>query len=244
MQRNNSYTTPTHGKYSPSSDPSPSSPSPPSLPPTPQDSPSRDSIPISSSFSSSSSSSASSRPIYANSRPDQDVIYPNTSGRHQNTVAQTANAKAKSNHESSSATNRTQSSNSSSSSTSSSSSSSSSRPNGPTSASISATYQKKSEPVFLNVYDLHPYNQYLHSLGFGAYHSAVEIFGREYSFGFHDTTDTGVFSMMPKNVPNAVFRESIEVGNIYLTYNQFNLILNQLKADWTGNKYHLLRRSQ
>jgi len=33
-------------------------------------------------------------------------------------------------------------------------------------------------PVSLNVYDLHPYNQYLHGLGFGAYHSAVQIFGK------------------------------------------------------------------
>ena len=35
------------------------------------------------------------------------------------------------------------------------------------SSAIRAAYQKPSEPVFLNVYDLHPYNQYLHGLGFG-----------------------------------------------------------------------------
>ncbi len=32
-------------------------------------------------------------------------------------------------------------------------------------------------PVFLNVYDLHQVNNYLHVVGLGAYHSAVEIFG-------------------------------------------------------------------
>jgi len=93
------------------------------------------------------------------------------------------------------------------------------------------------------VYDLHPYNQYLHSLGFGAYHTAVQVFGREYSFGFHNSSETGVFSMPPRQVPNAVFRESIEAGHVYLTYAQFNVLLNGLKSEWAGNKYHLLKRN-
>lgn len=114
---------------------------------------------------------------------------------------------------------------------------------GPSNAAISAAFHKQRVPVFLNVYDLHPYNNFLHSIGFGAYHSAVELFGREYSFGFHDGPQTGVFHMQPRAVPNAVFREQVEVGCIYLTFNQFNIILNQLKAEWTGNKYHLLKRN-
>jgi len=97
--------------------------------------------------------------------------------------------------------------------------------------------------VRLNVYDLHPYNQYLHKLGFGAYHTAVELFGREYSFGFHDTSETGVFAMQPRRVPNAVFRESIEVGQVYITFSQFNVILAGLKEEWRGNSYHLLKRN-
>ena len=47
-----------------------------------------------------------------------------------------------------------------------------------TAAAIRHTFQKPAVPVSLNVYDLHPYNQYLHGLGFGAYHSAVQIFGK------------------------------------------------------------------
>lgn len=49
---------------------------------------------------------------------------------------------------------------------------------GSTAAAIRQTFQKPAVPVSLNVYDLHPYNQYLHGLGFGAYHSAVQIFGK------------------------------------------------------------------
>ena len=46
---------------------------------------------------------------------------------------------------------------------------------GSTAAAIRHTFQKPAVPVTLNVYDLHPYNQNLHGLGFGA---AVQIFGK------------------------------------------------------------------
>ena len=52
-----------------------------------------------------------------------------------------------------------------------------------------------------------------------------------------------MFSMAPMNVPNAVFREQIAAGEVYLTLNQFNLILTQLKQEWLGNRYHLLKKN-
>lgn len=33
-------------------------------------------------------------------------------------------------------------------------------------------------PVYLNVYDLHPYNKYGYWLGLGAFHAGVEIDGK------------------------------------------------------------------
>lgn len=33
--------------------------------------------------------------------------------------------------------------------------------------------------VYLNVYDLHPNNEWAHQFGLGAYHSGVEVSGRE-----------------------------------------------------------------
>jgi hypothetical protein len=49
--------------------------------------------------------------------------------------------------------------------------------------------------------------------------------------------------MLPKQVPNAVFRESIAAGHVYITYSEFNVLLSSMKADWAGNKYHLLKRN-
>lgn len=36
--------------------------------------------------------------------------------------------------------------------------------------------------VILNVYDLTPMNEWVHPIGLGAYHSGIEISGREYTY--------------------------------------------------------------
>ncbi len=40
--------------------------------------------------------------------------------------------------------------------------------------------QNHDSTIYLNIYDLHPYNKYLNWAGLGAYHSAVQLFGFEY----------------------------------------------------------------
>ena len=60
----------------------------------------------------------------------------------------------------------------------------------------------KGTSVILHVYDLHDANNYLHSVGLGAYHSGVEVFGVEYAFGGSDVPGvTGIFESTPKVVP-------------------------------------------
>lgn len=78
--------------------------------------------------------------------------------------------------------------------------------------------------VILNVYDLIPQNEYMYSMGIGAYHSGVQLFdtgefitlissfllfylliilfvSTEYSFGRHEIEGmTGVFECPPKSV--------------------------------------------
>eukprot|EP01115_Flamella_aegyptia_P001193 TRINITY_DN119266_c0_g1_i1.p2 TRINITY_DN119266_c0_g1~~TRINITY_DN119266_c0_g1_i1.p2 ORF type:complete len:60 (-),score=9.28 TRINITY_DN119266_c0_g1_i1:34-213(-) len=52
--------------------------------------------------------------------------------------------------------------------------------------------------IILNVYDLAAVNDYGHQLGFGVYHSGVEIDGVEWSFGGHEFSSTGVFTCSPR----------------------------------------------
>jgi deubiquitinase DESI2 len=73
--------------------------------------------------------------------------------------------------------------------------------------------RRAAEPVFVNVYDLHASNDYVYSFGLGAYHSGVEVYGVEYSFG----SGGGVFSHAPKVGSGANFRESIPLGETHLS---------------------------
>lgn len=62
--------------------------------------------------------------------------------------------------------------------------------------------------VFLNIYELdsfNKYNGYLVPVGLGAYHSGVEIYGEEISFGYHDEDSTGIFIVDPRTATDCTF---------------------------------------
>jgi hypothetical protein len=71
-----------------------------------------------------------------------------------------------------------------------------------------AMHRTRRVNVFLNIYELmsfDKYNGYLVPLGLGAYHSGVEIYGEEFSFGFHDGDHSGIFTVDPRGAPDCRF---------------------------------------
>jgi hypothetical protein len=97
--------------------------------------------------------------------------------------------------------------------------------------------------VVLNVYDLSPYNYYVHWLGFGAYHSGLQLGGTEYSFGGNDTDGTGVYEVFPKSEVAAAFRQSILLGQTTLSLAERNRVLDQLRYEFKGRSYNILHRN-
>lgn len=94
--------------------------------------------------------------------------------------------------------------------------------------------------VVLNVYDLAPHNAYTHDFGIGAYHSGVQVGGREYTFA----GGSGVFYHDPKEVPGeATFRESIELGTYNGTSMALDKILDELKPQFPGDSYNILSKN-
>lgn len=123
--------------------------------------------------------------------------------------------------------------------------------------------------VYLNIYELmsfDKYNGYLVPLGLGAYHSGVEIYGEEFSFGYHDGDHTGIFSIDPRSAMDCRFvydfphphiplfnwesqetncfivfylSESIFVGETELTYTQVKRITEDMGDDFKGNSYNV-----
>ena len=85
-------------------------------------------------------------------------------------------------------------------------------------------------PVIVNVYDLSKqhadqFNDYVHELGLGFYHSGIEVNGVEYSFG----SGAGVFTCTPQVAPPAIFRCSIKVGETRLGYREVQRVVEELR---------------
>jgi len=101
----------------------------------------------------------------------------------------------------------------------------------------------KLTPVFLNVYDLHHANLYGYPVGLGAYHSGVEINGKEYAFGGHNYSFTGVFDIEPRSACGAIFRESVLLGETPLSGSEIQTIIDELSVEFVGNSYHPFSRN-
>lgn len=102
--------------------------------------------------------------------------------------------------------------------------------------------------VKLNVYDMMWINKYTSSFGVGAFHTGVEVHGKEYAYGAHPYTFTGVFSMTPGRDSELVnqaikFRESISMGFTSLTEEGVRLVISDLERKYIGQSYDMLHRN-
>jgi len=100
--------------------------------------------------------------------------------------------------------------------------------------------------VLVNVYDLHHANNYAYYVGFGIFHSGVEIDGKEYSFGGHEFSYTGVFDIPPRTAFGAKFRYFLPhqlLGEIEITPRELHRIIDQISEEFPGNSYHPLTRN-
>uniref|UniRef100_A0A7S0HUY8 PPPDE domain-containing protein n=1 Tax=Hanusia phi TaxID=3032 RepID=A0A7S0HUY8_9CRYP len=116
----------------------------------------------------------------------------------------------------------------------------------------------KGEPVMCNVYDLRLQrerseergktgNSGLSKLGLGLYHSGIEVYGREFSFGYCEGGRTGVFEIPCRCagaiMPNVVFKESVLVGYCERSRFEVEHLLRRLSASFLGDSYDIVRRN-
>lgn len=76
----------------------------------------------------------------------------------------------------------------------------------------------------------------------GIFHGAVEVYGKEWSFGYCEN-GTGVFCCPPKANPMYTFRESVPLGYTSLSPSKVDQAIRELKEEWLGNLYDLLARN-
>ncbi|KAJ0008492.1 hypothetical protein Pint_30298 [Pistacia integerrima] len=100
-----------------------------------------------------------------------------------------------------------------------------------------------SVPVYLNVYDLTPFNGYAYWLGLGVYHSGVQVHGVEYAFGAHEYPTTGIFESEPKQCDGFTFRKTILIGKTDMVPSEVRAVMEDLSDNYKGNAYNLITKN-
>ena len=106
-------------------------------------------------------------------------------------------------------------------------------------------YVRTSVPITLHVYDL-AHSRALsgfNSRALGAFHVAVEVYGYEWSYGWNDEGETGVFACEPKLCEMHTYRESLSMGTTTLSRDQVNSLLDKLEPAWLGDDYDMTARN-
>ncbi|KAG6636048.1 hypothetical protein I3843_11G069300 [Carya illinoinensis] len=103
--------------------------------------------------------------------------------------------------------------------------------------------KKNLSPLYLNVYDLTPVNNYLCLFGVGVFHSGIEVHGLEYGFGAHEYSSSGVFEVEPRSCPGFIFRRSVLLGSTDMSHSEFRLFVEHLSAKYHGDTYHLISKN-
>merc|ERR1740129_2593436 len=85
-------------------------------------------------------------------------------------------------------------------------------------------------------------NGLLNVMGSGAYHAAIQVYDLEWSFGAI-SFGTGVFWCEPKQCNMHVYYKSISLGSIRLSREKVDTVLKELKEEWPGENYDLLRHN-
>mmetsp|Transcript_31239 Transcript_31239/g.64417 ORF Transcript_31239/g.64417 Transcript_31239/m.64417 type:complete len:273 (+) Transcript_31239:56-874(+) len=106
----------------------------------------------------------------------------------------------------------------------------------------------QAERVFVRVYDLGKtfLTRWPNMVAkdYGAFHSGVEVYGMEWSFGMtSDSWSTGVAANVPGHHPDHSFRETLSMGFTNLSQGQVAEIIKEMTAEWKGRTYDVLTRN-
>jgi len=99
--------------------------------------------------------------------------------------------------------------------------------------------------VVLHIYDVggapavKAVNEALRVVGTGAFHGAVEVYGKEWSYGYCEEA-SGVFVCEPKGCTQHRYRESIPMGTTAMSEQEVEQLVGQLRREWPGDEYDLL----
>jgi len=103
------------------------------------------------------------------------------------------------------------------------------------------------EPVWLHIYDvfgaLEKVNSFMKPVGSGAFHAGVEVYGKEWSYGYATEGMEGVYWTKPRCNDRHRYRESVNMGGTPLTETEVLMLVLEMKNHWPGFAYDILVRN-
>jgi len=103
------------------------------------------------------------------------------------------------------------------------------------------------EPVWLHIYDvfgaLERVNSVMKPVGTGAFHAGVEVFGKEWSYGYAIQGNSGVYHCKPRCNDRHRYRESVAMGGTCMTEIEVASLIQEMRSAWVGVEYELLTKN-
>ena len=87
-------------------------------------------------------------------------------------------------------------------------------------------------------------NEWLpHSLVGGVYHAGVEVWGKEYWFGWCPPPTSGVTACPPKCNSAHTYFKTVDMGMTQLSKDDVDVLVEYLRQDWPGVDYNAIKRN-
>jgi hypothetical protein len=97
--------------------------------------------------------------------------------------------------------------------------------------------ERKPEIVYLNIYNVTSANKLLEFLGFGFYHTSIELYKHEFSYGGYDYDLSGIVVVEAGNNAGLTLKERLPVGVTFYCEDEIDEIVKEFGQFWLGNEY-------
>jgi len=80
-------------------------------------------------------------------------------------------------------------------------------------------------------------------VGTGAFHAGVEVFSKEWSYGYAIQGSQGVYHCKPRSNDRHRYRESVAMGGTCMTEVEVISLIQDMRSVWVGTDYEILTRN-
>lgn len=91
--------------------------------------------------------------------------------------------------------------------------------------------------IYLNIYNVSGFNTVMEWFGFGFYHTSIEIYKHEFSYGGHDYDCSGIVCVEAGNNAGLTLKERLPVGVTYYSEDEIDEVIRNFGEFWIGQEY-------